>query len=101
MSILPEIPKDQLECFKKNVKDWLSYNDQISVLELQIKELKRKKNKEIEPKITQFMRSYNISDLNTTEGKLRCNERKTRSTVSINYLKLLIKNNIILLHFMI
>lgn len=87
MDILPEIPKDQLSCFKQNVTEWLSHDEKISLLEKQIKELKKKKNKELEPKITQFMRSYNISDLNTVNGKLRCNERHTRTSISKKTIK--------------
>ena len=29
MNILPEIPKDQLDCFKVNVKEWLDADEQI------------------------------------------------------------------------
>ena len=82
MNILPEIPKDQLDCFKVNVKEWLDADEQIKHLEKQIKELKINRNKKLEPKITGFMRSFNISDLNTEVGKLRCNERNTKATVS-------------------
>jgi len=82
MNILPEIPKEQLDCFKVNVKEWLDADEQIKVLEKQIRELKALRNKRLEPKITGFMRSFNISDLNTTVGKLRCNERNTKATVS-------------------
>ena len=82
MNILPEIPKDQLDCFKVNVKDWLDADEQIKHLEKQIRELKISRNKKLEPKITGFMRSFNISDLNTEVGKLRCNERNTKATVS-------------------
>ena len=82
MNILPEIPKDQLDCFKVNVKDWLDADEQIKHLEKQIRELKINRNKKLEPKITGFMRSFNISDLNTDVGKLRCNERNTKATVS-------------------
>ena len=82
MNILPEIPKDQLDCFKHNVKDWLDADEQIKHLEKQIRELKINRNKKLEPKITGFMRSFNITDLNTEVGKLRCNERNTKATVS-------------------
>ena len=82
MNILPEIPKDQLEHFKVNVKDWLDADEKIKDLEKQIRELKTLRNKKLEPKITGFMRSYNISDLNTDAGKLRCNERNTKAPVS-------------------
>ena len=36
MNILPEIPKDQLECFKVNVKDWLETDEQIKELDKQL-----------------------------------------------------------------
>ena len=87
MNILPEIPKDQLECFKVNVKEWLDVDEQIRELEKKIKELKSTRNKKLEPKITGFMRSFNISDLNTDSGKLRCNERNTKAPVSKKSIK--------------
>ena len=44
-------------------------------------------NKKLEPKITGFMRSFNITDLNTDVGKLRCNERNTKASVSKKYIQ--------------
>ena len=82
MNILPEIPKDQLTHFKANVKEWLEADEKIKVLEKQVRELKALRNKKLEPKITGFMRSINISDLNTGTGKLRCNERHTKTSVT-------------------
>ena len=87
MNILPEIPKDQLDCFKHNVKDWLDADEQIKHLEKQIRELKINRNKKLEPKITGFMRSFNITELNTEVGKLRCNERNTKASVSKKYIQ--------------
>ena len=82
MDILPESTKDQLQHFKVNVKEWLEADEKIRELEKQVRELKALRNKKLEPKITGFMRSYNISDLNTNSGKLRCNERNTKAPVS-------------------
>lgn len=82
MNTLEEIPKDQLDHFKTNVKDWLEMDGKIKALEKEIREMKRVRNKQLEPKITGFMRSYNISDLNTDSGKLRCNERNTKAPVN-------------------
>tara|TARA_Y100000768_G_C23944439_1_gene666838 strand:+ start:1022 stop:1405 length:384 start_codon:yes stop_codon:yes gene_type:complete len=87
MNIITDIPKTELECFKGNVKEWISIDDQIAELNQQIKELKAKKNKLLEPKITLFMRQYNISDLNTDGGKLRCNERNTKKPLSKSLIK--------------
>ena len=82
MNTLEEIPKDQLDHFKTNVKDWLETDEKIKALEKEVREMKKVRNKQLEPKITGFMRSYNISDLNTDSGKLRCNERNTKTPVN-------------------
>ena len=82
MNTLEEIPKDQLDHFKTNVKDWLEMDEKIKALEKEVREMKKVRNKQLEPKITGFMRSYNISDLNTDSGKLRCNERNTKAPVN-------------------
>ena len=82
MNMNDDIPKDQLDHFKVNVKDWLDKDEQIKALEKQARELKKIRNKQLEPKITGFMRSYNISDLNTDAGKLRCNERNTKAPIN-------------------
>ena len=87
MNILPEIPKDQLDCFKVNVKEWLESDERIKLLEKEVRELKINRNKKLEPKITGFMRSFNISDLNTDVGKLRCNERNMKASVSKKYIQ--------------
>ena len=82
MNTLQEIPKDQLDHFKTNVKDWLEMDEKIKALEKEVREMKKIRNKQLEPKITGFMRSYNISDLNTDSGKLRCNERNTKAPIN-------------------
>lgn len=82
MNILTDIPPDQLEHFKSNVKQWLELDEQIKELEKKAREMKAIRNKQLEPKITGFMNSYNISDLNTGSGKLRCNERKTKAPIN-------------------
>ena len=82
MNTLEDIPKDQLDYFKTNVKEWLETDEKIKVLEKEVREMKKIRNKQLEPKITGFMRSYNISDLNTESGKLRCNERNAQAAIS-------------------
>ena len=64
------------------MKEWLDLDNQIKELEKKSRELKKIKNKQLEPKITGFMRSYNISDLNTESGKLRCNERNMKTPIN-------------------
>ena len=82
MNTLQEINSEELNGFKLKVKQWVEIDQQISDKEKQIRELKKLKNKTLEPQITSFMRNYNISDLNTDNGKLRCNERNTKKPLN-------------------
>mgnify|MGYP006997622974 CR=1 FL=1 len=66
-----EIPSQELQYFKEKVKRWLMIDKQVADLEGQIKEIKKIKKK-LMPEITKFMVQYNISDLNTEDGKLKC-----------------------------
>jgi len=67
-----------LQDFKNDVKQWLAIDNELAQKNKEIKELRKIKNKVLEPKITSFMRDNNISDLNTENGKVRCNERNTK-----------------------
>ena len=64
-----------LKEFKLQVKQWLTIDEEISKFENKIKELRRLKKKILEPQITTFMVAYNVKDLNTENGKIRCNQR--------------------------
>lgn len=84
------IPESEVQFFKEKVQRWLHVDSQISNLEKQIRELKKVRNKELEPEITSFMTTYNVSDLNTENGKLKCQERKTKKGLN----KLNIRKNL-------
>ena len=75
MNNMSNISQQDILQFKSNVKDWLSIDVEIAELQKQLKELKLKKSKELEPKITLFMVHNNISDLKTENGKLKCSEK--------------------------
>ena len=75
-------PQPEIDTFKTKVKRWLTIDEEIAEYEKKIKELKALKNKQLEPQITDFMRQYNIKDLNTESGKIRCNERKTKRALN-------------------
>ena len=87
MNIITDIPPTELKYFKDNVKQWIGIDDEIAEMNKKIKDLRAKKNKQLEPKITLFMRQYNISDLNTEGGKLKFNERNTKKPLSKNIIK--------------
>ena len=76
------IDDNDLSEFKNEVKTWLSIDEEIVKHETKIKELKKIKNKILQPKITKFMVNYNIKDLNTINGKIRCNERNTKKPLN-------------------
>ena len=78
MATFEQIPPNEIQFFKEKVQRWLHVDNQITQLEAQIRDLKKVRNKELEPEITKFMTTHNVSDLNTENGKLRCQERKTK-----------------------
>ena len=76
-----DIDNDKLNEFKLQVKQWLNIDKEIISHENKIKNLKKIK-KNLEPKITSFMVTYNISDLNTENGKIKCNTRNTKKPLN-------------------
>ena len=69
-----DIHTGDLSVFKSQVKKWLAIDEEISKYELKIRELKKVKKTILEPQITSFMVNHNVKDLNTKNGKLRCNQ---------------------------
>ena len=87
MNPFEKIPENEIHFFKEKVQRWLNVVSQILQLETQIKELKKVRNKELEPEITTFMTKYNVTDLNTDNGKLKCQERKTKKGLNKNNIR--------------
>ena len=90
MNPFEKIPQNEINYFKEKVQRWVNIDKQIDVLEKQLKDLKKVRNKELEPEITKFMVDHNVKDLNTETGKLRCQERKTKKGIN----KVNIKQNL-------
>ena len=87
MNTFEQIPPNEITFFKEKVQRWLHVDNQISQLESQIRDLKKVRNKELEPEITKFMTTHNVSDLNTENGKLKCHERKTKKGLNKNNIR--------------
>ena len=87
MNNLNEIPETDKQFFKEKVTRWLLVDKQITDLQTQIKDLKKVRDKELQPGITEFMVSNNVSDLNTENGKLRCQEKKTKKGLNKNNIR--------------
>ena len=66
-----ELNEIEFNQFKSLVKTWLSYDDEIRILQNALKDRRAKKN-ELTPKVMDFMKNHDIEDLNTKDGKLRC-----------------------------
>ena len=81
------IPPQEIQYFKEKVTRWIKVDNQISELENQIKELKKVRNKELEPEITEFMNKYNVKDLNTENGKIKCSARNTKKGLTPKYIQ--------------
>jgi len=77
-----DINEGELQEFKSQVKQWLAIDEEINKYEHKIKELKNLKNKILQPQITTFMVNNNVKDLNTQNGKIRCNERKQKKPLN-------------------
>ena len=87
MNTLEVIPENEIQFFKEKVQRWLHVDTQISALESQIRDLKKVRNKELEPEITGFMTKHNVTDLNTENGKLKCQERKVKKGLNKNNIR--------------
>tara|TARA_Y100001970_G_C14031652_1_gene748941 strand:- start:20 stop:397 length:378 start_codon:yes stop_codon:yes gene_type:complete len=78
---------ESLEEFKIKVKQWLTIDEEINKYESKIKDLKKHKKKVLEPEITSFMVDHNITNLNTENGLIKCNERKTKKGLNKNNIR--------------
>lgn len=75
-------PQDKINEFKGKLKEWLAIDQEISLYTSKIRQLKQRKNKELEPEITAFMVEHNISDVNTDKGKVKCSQRNVKKALS-------------------
>ena len=75
-----------LEEFKKDVQDWMNIDNQMKRLEVALKE-RRKKKKELNLKILDFMGRFNIEDLNTKEGIIRYKKSYVKEPLSQKKIK--------------
>ena len=87
MNPFEKIPPSEIQFFKEKVQRWLHVDNQITELEKQNRELKKVRNKELEPQITDFMTKHNVTDLNTENGKLKCQERKVKKGLNKNNIR--------------
>jgi hypothetical protein len=89
LSIVPinELPENiSIEDFSNLVKKWIELDNWIKKSQ-EIAKQKRKQKDKLSELITHYMTKYNIEDLNTSEGKIRCKVRYVKSGVNQKVVK--------------
>jgi len=82
-----DVPENiTLEEFKNYVKKWLDYDNFVKKAQDVIKE-KKKARDALSEVITKFMVKYNIEDLNTKEGRIRCKQTYKKPPVTQKIVK--------------
>ena len=77
-----KVSKDELQFFKEKVMQWLKLEKQIKELSKEMANLRKVKNKELEPKIVAFMKEHNLTDLKTSSGKLEYKTKITKKPIN-------------------
>jgi hypothetical protein len=87
-SIIPtELPENiSIEDFSNLVKKWIELDNWIKKSQ-EVARQKRKQKDKLTNVITHYMSRYNIEDLNTSEGKIRCKVRYVKSGVNQKVVK--------------
>lgn len=89
MSIVPitDLPENiSIEDFSNLVKKWIELDNWIKKSQ-ELAKQKRKQKDKLSEVITHYMTRYNIEDLNTSEGKIRCKVRYVKSGVNQKVVK--------------
>lgn len=85
--VLYDVPENiSLEEFKNYVKKWIEYDNFIKKAKQVIKE-KKKIRDELNKVIIKFMCKYNIEDINTKEGRIRCKTSVVKPAVTQKVVK--------------
>jgi len=84
--VLIEEENVSLEQFKEYVRQWIELDNFIKVNAESLRQKKKVRDK-LAMVISKFMCKYNIEDLNTKEGKIRCKVRAVKPLVTQNDVK--------------
>ena len=76
-----EITENEINLLKNKVSKYLSIDDKIKKLTLELREAKKEKLL-MSNDVLNLMSDYNIEDLNTKSGKLKYTISKTKKAVS-------------------
>ena len=82
---------NEIEEFRKKVKEWIDCDNQINEFNNKIKEIKKKKN-DLNLEILEFMKDNNIEDISTKQCKLKTYTSTTQKGISKDYINTKLKN---------
>ncbi len=71
---------EQLDAFKRHLKEWISADVALKEIQKTALPIRKRKN-ELSETITEFMRKFNIEDINTRDCRIRCTVKRTRPPV--------------------
>jgi len=83
---VPNAENITLEEFKKYVEKWLEYDNFVKKAQEVIRQ-KKKSRDDLSKIIIMFMCKYNIEDLNTKEGRIRCKVATSKAPISQKVVK--------------
>jgi len=87
-----KVTKEELSFFKEKVLLWLNIDNQIKELSKELSNLRKVKNKELEPFIVNFMKEHNLNNLNTQKGKLEYKTTETKKAINKDILEQSLSN---------
>lgn len=87
-----KVTKEELSFFKEKVLLWLNIDNQIKELSKELSNLRKVKNKELEPFILNFMKEHNLNNLNTQKGKLEYKTTETKKAINKDILEQSLSN---------
>lgn len=71
---------EELDLFKSHLREWIDMDVRLKEMQKQALPLRKKKN-EMSESITEFMRRFNIEDVNTRNCRIRCTVKRSRPAV--------------------
>ena len=81
-----QINELQLEVFKEKVKDWMSADDDIKILNGHLKERRKIKNA-LTPEILKFMNEHEIKNMKSGEVNLKYTETAVKKPINKDYIR--------------
>ena len=91
--VVPEMDDQEKDVFRQNVKQWVMIDDtikniqkEVKLIQMKIKERKAQKE-ELNAPILGFMKKYNLTDLNTSSGRIKYSVSYQKEALNVKAIK--------------